>query len=260
MQPTYDAYLASWAAELTSQKDRVRNLIGDAHWLSDGHHKEALIRHFIREHLPATVDVASGFVCDALHKGICSPEIDILVTDTLSEPHLFRQHGLCICVPASVLAHMQIKSAFETTALNSALTNVSECQRIISSSGRSVWRGVMFFSTPESRTTESIVATLVAALSKHAKSLAKPGADEVVDLLPTCIACIDQWVAFVGIRENSVVIKVLETDDLSAACVLVDLFDSVRARANGKRLSDLSMIANKYGERTPIVRIIEIKG
>jgi len=40
----FSGYLGSWAAELGARQNRVRMLIGDAHWLSDGHHKEAILR------------------------------------------------------------------------------------------------------------------------------------------------------------------------------------------------------------------------
>jgi len=40
MKPNVHSYLCSWSDELVSRANRVRMLIGDAHWLSDGHHKE----------------------------------------------------------------------------------------------------------------------------------------------------------------------------------------------------------------------------
>src|SRR4051794_17511886 len=41
--PNRQRYLVSLAEELYAQANRVRDLIGDAHWLSDGHHKEYLL-------------------------------------------------------------------------------------------------------------------------------------------------------------------------------------------------------------------------
>ena len=56
------SYLESLAAELQSQSERVRSLIGSAHWLHDGRHKE---------HLLAEVVAASPSFVSARYDGIC---------------------------------------------------------------------------------------------------------------------------------------------------------------------------------------------
>ena len=50
-------FLKSWSAEIKSKANRVRDLIGDVHWLSDGNHKETLIRAFIRSYVPDVLSI-----------------------------------------------------------------------------------------------------------------------------------------------------------------------------------------------------------
>lgn len=42
MEPEPCKCFESWSEDLKSRSDRVRRLIGDAHWLSDGHHRTPL--------------------------------------------------------------------------------------------------------------------------------------------------------------------------------------------------------------------------
>jgi len=62
MVPNRNRYLASLSAELRAQATRVRDLIGDRHWLSDGHHKEYLLKDMLARHVPSSVAVSRGFV------------------------------------------------------------------------------------------------------------------------------------------------------------------------------------------------------
>jgi hypothetical protein len=77
------AYFATWSDEITSRADRVRNLIGDKHWLSDGTYKEFLIREFLARYLPSHLNVSRGFIRH-LEIDAVSPEIDILIADPCS--------------------------------------------------------------------------------------------------------------------------------------------------------------------------------
>src|SRR5688572_13924486 len=91
------SYLRSLAAELRSQRDRVRDLIGNSHWLSDGRHKEHLLAEVVRRHLPVTHQVGPGFVVSPSHE-LCSTEQDILVVNCQTEAPLFTAGGLLITI------------------------------------------------------------------------------------------------------------------------------------------------------------------
>ena len=93
------ACLESWADELLSRALRVRNLIGDAHWLSDGHHKEEIVREYLVRHLPQSLRVTRGFVCSTDADTRVSPEVDVLITDQESELPWFAEVALIITPP-----------------------------------------------------------------------------------------------------------------------------------------------------------------
>ena len=112
MQPRFDDYFRSLSAELEAQANRVRCLIGSAHWLSDGGHKESILRHIIERHMPSGTLVARGFIVNNSSDEACSREQDIFIVDTSSEAPLFNQGGLIITPQEYVYASVSVKSAF----------------------------------------------------------------------------------------------------------------------------------------------------
>lgn len=110
------AYHRSIGLEFNAQKDRIRNLIGPAHWLSDGEHKEAVVRNAIRSRLPEAFHVGRGFVC---YQDKASTQIDILITDK-HKPTLYKESDLVIVTPDSVEAIIEVKTS---QANRSKLTN-----------------------------------------------------------------------------------------------------------------------------------------
>jgi len=79
-------FFRSLSAELAAQASRVRQLIGDVHWYTDGALKEALLLDAIRRRIPFGTVARRGFVLsDDLTK--CSTEQDCLIQDrALSSP------------------------------------------------------------------------------------------------------------------------------------------------------------------------------
>lgn len=88
-------YHKSIAAEMTAMKDRVRHLIGDHHWQSDGEHKEAVLRRLLRTHLAESLGIGRGFVCG---EESTSSQIDVLVVRR-SKPTLFRDGDMLLVTP-----------------------------------------------------------------------------------------------------------------------------------------------------------------
>jgi lambda repressor-like predicted transcriptional regulator len=144
-------YLESLAAELRVQADRVRHLIGDAHWYLDGRHKEQLLTEVIRRHLPLTTSVANGFVVTPTH-ALCSREQDVLVLKSTTEAPVFSQGGLSIAFPRTVLAAVSVKTQFTSETLRSAATGLMTVRAIATAAGvdpRSIWCGAYFFESPK---------------------------------------------------------------------------------------------------------------
>lgn len=103
-------YIISLQQELLSQAARVRNLIDDAHWLSDGHHKEYLLISLLNRHLPSGMIASRGFVVCPDQPHIRSTEQDVMILDTTHESPIFNQGNIAITFPRSVRALVSVKS------------------------------------------------------------------------------------------------------------------------------------------------------
>jgi hypothetical protein len=123
------ANLESIAKEFDAVKDRVRNLIGDAHWPSDGVAKESVLRDVLRRYLPATVGVGTGFVVDIQN---CSGQIDVLIFDN-SKPLLYRDGDFVCVTPDVAIGVIEVKTNIRRrhnlrTALEQLRDNVGFCR------------------------------------------------------------------------------------------------------------------------------------
>src|SRR5689334_16926955 len=123
IEPDRTAYFKSLADELLSQANRMRNLIGDKHWLTDGHHKEYLLTTLLERHLPSGMLASRGFVVDPRFTELCSREQDILIVDTSLQGPLFNQGGTVIALPRSVVGAISVKSTLTTKSLEDTIEN-----------------------------------------------------------------------------------------------------------------------------------------
>ena len=239
------AYLKSWSEELQSRADRVRQLIGGAHWLSDGHHKEAVLREFLQRYLPLHVQISRGFVHSGLSEQ-CSPEVDVLITDPIAHQPFFNEGGLQIVPPTGVIAYFEVKTQFRKPELLDALTSIARTQLVLNSyvDLSKVWRSVFFFSISESRSSESALKTITETINQVVEEFAPsdPSIFSVAQgLLPICIASLSNFVVFVRPRQtnNEVILDLFETGDLSFAFAIADMFSSIRHYFTGRSLAEL---------------------
>ena len=135
MEADYYTYLKSIADEMSSQAARVRNLIGDSHWLSDGHHKEYLLRSVLERHCPASVIVSRGFVLDPGNTSVRSTEQDILIIDNRFEAPLFHQGGLAIVFPSSVVASIEVKTTLSKSTVCSSVHGLQSVRNVLTVAG-----------------------------------------------------------------------------------------------------------------------------
>lgn len=260
--PDINAFLESWADELTSRSNRVRNLIGDAHWLSDGNHKEALVRDFIQRHAPRQMTISNGFVKSPFGRGHCSPEIDILVADPSMHAPLFAESDLYIAPPISVAAHVQVKTSYAKNELVSALQNVHDSQAIIATHAQAarVWRGIFFFTVPDGRTQISVLDTLEDSLRQLSQSDWLNTSACLSDLLPTCIVALSNWAIFLSADEfDCVSIRFFALERLSAACAMADLFGALRRWSGGNVSGDLDRMIENLPIPAPLLRRVNLR-
>lgn len=147
IHPNRERYLRSLADELSAQSQRVRDLIGDRHWLTDGTHKEFLLAEIIRRHIPGSHLVARGFIVSPFESDVCSREQDILIVDTSSEAPVFHQGGVVITFPGAVRGAISVKTTLGKKEVLDAAETLASARRIAVRSGTdpaTLWTGAYF--------------------------------------------------------------------------------------------------------------------
>ena len=108
------AYFGSTASTLRAQGQRVRNLIGENHWQSDGTYKERLIKNTIREIVPSSLKVGDGFLVykkDRNEDGFeASRQLDVIVYDDRYVAPLFRDGDFVIILAETAISAIEVKS------------------------------------------------------------------------------------------------------------------------------------------------------
>ncbi len=124
MPGNVQAFQKSITQELYILKDRVRNLIGAAHWGEEGRFKEAVVKNVLRKFLPSTLSVASGFILKAVGENndanLLSKQLDIIVYDN-TLPILFSEGDLIITTITNVRAIIEVKSRIDQYTIGQAL-------------------------------------------------------------------------------------------------------------------------------------------
>lgn len=233
IQKDISACLKSWSDELQSRADRVRNLIGDRHWLSDGHHKEELIREFLSRHLPPTLRISRGFVCSSEIGTPVSPEIDILISDSLGELPWFTEGRLVIAPPSAVRGCLQVKTEYATNELTSVLTANSKSHLSLPSEllRHDVWFGAVFFNASHLAKDEEFSGILENSI---ARLLGNVEIGFSAAHVPDCIAVLGGPVFVTERKPGALTIRGYSCSGLSAAVLLVHLYDSIPT--SGKEL------------------------
>jgi hypothetical protein len=160
----FKAYHKSIAGELRVAKDRMRNLIGAAHWQSDGEHKEAILRKILRGHVAQSMEIGRGFVCGA---GDVSSQIDILITYR-DRPTLFRDGEMLLVTPDAVAAIVEVKTRLESDAkLATALKKLADNASMVRSaqSGGTCPTGLFVYEPFDGEDADSRILTQLQAVS-----------------------------------------------------------------------------------------------
>jgi hypothetical protein len=114
-------YFLSLSLELDALKDRIRNFIDDAHWLTDGEWKETVLRAMLRRNMPASAVIGRGFIITPER---VSSQIDILIYDSL-KPVLFREGDLAFITPDAAKIVTEVKTRVTRTTLEETLLKLS---------------------------------------------------------------------------------------------------------------------------------------
>lgn len=114
------AYFDSLTEELHALKNRIRNFIGNAHWLSDGEWKESILRSILRRYLPTNIGVGNGFIIT--NEGP-STQIDILIYDS-TKPILFKDGDFILVTPDATLGVIEVKTRLSSDKFREALQKI----------------------------------------------------------------------------------------------------------------------------------------
>ena len=137
-------YYASLSAEMMAVKDRVRQLIGPAHWPSDGEHKETILRQAIRRIAPRNMVVGKGFIVSPEYT---STQIDVLVYDDRYPVH-YQDGDLFMIPPAACRAVIEVKSSLQSIGqFEATAAKQIAIQRGLQRAGvtREVFSGLLYY-------------------------------------------------------------------------------------------------------------------
>lgn len=250
------AYLSTWADELAARASRVRNLIGTAHWPSDGAYKEHLLREIITRHVPNFIQTSRGFVRPLLDSNACSPEIDILVADPTRHVPMFSEGALQVVVPSAVLATIEVKSTYSPAILQDALGATTQV-RSVALTGRKpsdLWSAILITDAGNhfsvANFTEVIERTIASTDTQTTPRVLPPY--EQVSLFPHCIAVHGGALALTApSTSNTLILRVFDCPGLALPLALAHLFAHVQSATRNDSMP---------GELDDLLRSVDFEG
>jgi len=110
-------------SDFNAKKDRVFNLLGAEQNQSSGIYREALIKEVLREILPKSVSIDTGFIYGfELYNN--SKQLDIVIWDSQKHSPVYANEYFVIVPPESVIAVITIKTNLDAGELESSLENL----------------------------------------------------------------------------------------------------------------------------------------
>lgn len=156
------AQIKSIGAEFNALRDRVRNIIGSAHWGQDGAWKESILRAVLSRYVPESLALANGFVVGP--NDTLSTQIDLMLCDK-ERPSLFRDSDFRIVTPESVAGINEVKTTFRMSEFRKELKKASENIALIRQDGRRqsegrVFCGVLYYAAPSEVDLQSVLKVI----------------------------------------------------------------------------------------------------
>lgn len=155
-------YFESLGTEVDALKQRVRYLLADRHWQTDGEWKESVVRQVLRRHLPATALVGRGFVVtgeSATH------QVDILIHDA-SKPVLFRDGDLVFVTPDAVVGVIEVKSRVTSSLFRDAARKLASDINLVRRHPNTQAFAALFAFEADDTNSEAYLKGAVAAASR----------------------------------------------------------------------------------------------
>lgn len=136
--PNYVGYMKSVSYEIKALQDRVRHFV--SHYGEDGRYKETILIDLLRQKLPKSVSIGTGFVMS--ERGEPSTQIDIIIYNDIY-PLYFKQGDFVVVNRASVLGILEVKTRFrDSTTLIQAIGKSHNNKKLI---GKGAFNGIFSF-------------------------------------------------------------------------------------------------------------------
>ncbi len=134
----YVDYIKSISYEIKAIQDRVRHFV--KHYGEDGRYKESILIDLLRQKLPQSISIGTGFVMSANDEP--STQIDIIIYSDIY-PLYFKQGDFVIVNKASVLGILEVKTRFNnSTELIEAIKKSYNNKKLI---GKGAFNGIFSF-------------------------------------------------------------------------------------------------------------------
>ena len=134
----YVDYIKSISYEIQALQDRVRHFV--SHYAEDGRYKETILIDLLRQKLPQSVSIGTGFVMGAYDEP--STQIDIIIYSDIY-PLYFKQGDFVVVNKESVLGILEVKTRFrDSTALIKAIEKSYNNKKLI---GKGTFNGIFSF-------------------------------------------------------------------------------------------------------------------
>jgi len=149
IEQNFLTYQKSIGEALKREQNIIRYLIGDSHWLTDGEHKESILRKVLKNFLPEIYRVGTGFVCypNIEEGGANSSQIDILITSK-EFPTLYKSGELHFVTPECVNAIVEVKTELTNGKIEEVLQKLSNDVKKIRENlveGQECWAGLFIY-------------------------------------------------------------------------------------------------------------------
>lgn len=128
--------------ELKVVQDRVRHLIGSAHWGEEGRYKEAALSSVIRRFLPTNMSLGTGFIIkNENNENKISKQIDIIIYDN-TYPVLFKEGDFVITTPENIKGIIEVKTKLNSSDVSDAVVKATENGNLIN---RKIFNGIFVY-------------------------------------------------------------------------------------------------------------------
>ncbi len=113
--------------ELDVIRNRVRNLIGSAHWGKEGEYKEVILKNILRKFLPNNLSIGTGFIVKNVstlpNDNIVSSQIDLIIYDN-TKPLLFKEGDFIITTASNVKGVIEVKTNIKVSEIKEIIGNI----------------------------------------------------------------------------------------------------------------------------------------